>query len=109
MIATCISLALCLAYLSCGHGCADWLRNDNNAAVGTTRYIFTTGITNANGQVLAGISPQGALHAAVLRLIDTAVGVAVGVACRWQMIGMFLFRWLRENDDVDATVKELVL
>jgi ethanolamine transporter EutH len=33
--------------------------------------------------VVAGMSPLNAWHQPLLRLIDTVVGIAVGVACKW--------------------------
>jgi uncharacterized membrane protein len=45
--------------------------------------IVTTGITTAVVMVVAGMSPVNPWHQPLLRLIDTAVGIAVGVACKW--------------------------
>jgi len=45
--------------------------------------IVTTGITTIVVMVVAAISPQDAWHQPVLRLVDTVVGVGVGVACKW--------------------------
>ena len=44
---------------------------------------ITTGITTAVVMVVAAIDPHGAWRQPILRLIDTAVGVAVGVAAGW--------------------------
>ena len=41
------------------------------------------------GLVAAAISPQAAWEQPLLRLTDTVVGIALGVACKW--IGSFLF------------------
>jgi uncharacterized membrane protein len=51
--------------------------------------IITTGITTAVVMVVAAMSPQDAWQQPLLRLVDTVVGIAVGVACKW--IASFLF------------------
>ena len=38
---------------------------------------------------VAAMSPQDAWHQPLLRLADTVVGIAIGVACKW--IGSFLY------------------
>jgi uncharacterized membrane protein YccC len=43
----------------------------------------TTGITTAVVMVVAALSPHNAWQQPILRLVDTAVGVAVGVAAAW--------------------------
>jgi uncharacterized membrane protein YgaE (UPF0421/DUF939 family) len=48
-----------------------------------TEHIITTGITTAVVFVVAGISPEHAWIQPVLRLVDTAVGIAVGLAISW--------------------------
>jgi hypothetical protein len=52
--------------------------------------IVTTGITTAVVMVVAAMSPLDAWHQPLLRLADTVVGIAIGVACKWA--GSFLFR-----------------
>jgi multisubunit Na+/H+ antiporter MnhB subunit len=44
---------------------------------------MTTGITIAVIMVVAAVSPQDSWRQPVLRLVDTAVGVAVGIAAAW--------------------------
>jgi hypothetical protein len=39
--------------------------------------------------VVAAMSPSGAWQQPLLRLVDTIVGIAVGVACKWA--ASFLF------------------
>ncbi len=56
--------------------------------IGRSEDIITAGITTAVVMVVAGISPQHACEQAVLRLIDTVVGMAVGVGGAW--IGLTL-------------------
>jgi hypothetical protein len=46
-------------------------------------------ITTAVVMVVAALSPQDAWHQPLLRLVDTVVGIAVGVSCKW--IASFLF------------------
>jgi len=45
--------------------------------------IIMTSITTVVVMVVAAIDPQEAWRQPLLRLIDTVVGVAVGVCCRW--------------------------
>jgi uncharacterized membrane protein YccC len=42
--------------------------------------VVTTGITTAVVMVVAGLSPHDAWQQPILRLVDTLVGVAIGVA-----------------------------
>jgi hypothetical protein len=51
--------------------------------------IVTTGITTTVVMVVVAMSPQDAWRQPLLRLIDTVVGIAIGVACKW--IGSFLY------------------
>jgi uncharacterized membrane protein len=51
--------------------------------------IVTTGITTAVVLVVAGLSPEGAWRQPILRLIDTVIGIGVGVICKW--IASYLF------------------
>jgi uncharacterized membrane protein YccC len=43
----------------------------------------TAGITTAVIMVVAAVSPQHAWQQPILRLVDTVVGVAVGVVAAW--------------------------
>jgi len=45
--------------------------------------IVTTGITTTVVMVVPAMSPQNAWQQPILRLADTVVGIAVGVACKW--------------------------
>jgi uncharacterized membrane protein YgaE (UPF0421/DUF939 family) len=95
LFATCASFALCLAYLVIfafhpvglaallGIGTAIMMYLDRRDD------IVTTAITTVVVMVVAAVSPQDAWHQPLLRLGDTVVGVAVGVACKW--IGSFLY------------------
>ena len=51
--------------------------------------IITTAITTAVVMVVAAISPADAWQQPLLRLADTVVGIAIGVAFKW--IASFLF------------------
>jgi uncharacterized membrane protein YccC len=56
--------------------------------LGRREDIVTTGITTAVVMVVAAISPQDAWQQPLLRLVDTIVGIAVGIGC--MRIGLFL-------------------
>jgi uncharacterized membrane protein YccC len=93
--ATCVSFALCLAYLVVfsfqpvglavllGIGTVIMMYLDRRDD------ILTTGITTVVVMFVAAVSPQDAWHQPLLRLGDTVVGITVGVACKW--IASFLF------------------
>ena len=89
LIATCVSFALCLIYLwffpFTALGMAVLLGIGTLAMMLLNRRgdIVTTGITTAVVMVVAAMSPLNAWHQPLLRLIDTVVGIAVGVACKW--------------------------
>ena len=95
LIATCVSFALCLPYLwifpstPLGMAALIALGTVVMAWLGRHYDIITTGITTAVVMVAAQISPQDAWQQPLLRLVDTVVGIAVGVACKW--IASFLF------------------
>jgi uncharacterized membrane protein YccC len=59
------------------------------ALLGRREEIVTVGITTAVVMVVAAMSPVDAWQQPLLRLADTMVGIAVGVACKW--VGSFLF------------------
>jgi len=99
LIATTVSLALCLPYLLIFHvtpfGMVVVLvigslvmtllgrRNDN----------ITTAITTVVVMAVAELDPKNGWDQPLLRLLDTIVGVAVGVACQW--LGAVLLSRLR--------------
>src|SRR6516165_3477638 len=95
LIATGVSFALCLTYLLIlpFHlaGLAALLGAGTLIlmALGRRDDIVTTGITTTVVMVVAAMSPQVAWHQPLLRLADTVVGIAIGVACKW--IGSFLY------------------
>jgi uncharacterized membrane protein YccC len=95
LIATCVSFALCLPYLlifrftPVGLAALLGLGTLIMAALDRRDDIVTTGITTAVVMVVAAMSPQSAWQQPVLRLVDTVVGIAIGVICKW--IGSYLF------------------
>jgi uncharacterized membrane protein YccC len=95
LIATGVSLALCLAYLLVlpfhPAGLAALLGAGTLVMMylGRRDDIVTTGITTTVVMVVAAMSPQDAWHQPLLRLADTVVGIAIGVACKW--IGSFMY------------------
>jgi uncharacterized membrane protein YccC len=95
LIATCVSFALCLAYLlvlpfhPAGLAALLGLGTLVMMSLGRRDDIVTTGITTAVVMVVAAVSPQDAWQQPLLRLVDTVVGIAVGVACKW--LGSFLY------------------
>jgi uncharacterized membrane protein YccC len=84
-----LALPLDLAIYTRGHGGTACLGTVVMTFLGRRDDIVTTGITTTVVMVVAAMSPQDAWHQPVLRLIDTIVGIAVGVTCKW--IGSFLF------------------
>jgi uncharacterized membrane protein YgaE (UPF0421/DUF939 family) len=93
--ATCVSFALCLAYLAiwpfhpAGLAALLGIGTLIMICLGRRDDIVTTGITTTVVMVVAAMSPQEAWHQPLLRLVDTVVGIAVGVACKW--IASFLY------------------
>ena len=51
--------------------------------IGRSEDMITASITTAVVLVVAGISPEHAWKQPILRLIDTAVGIVVGIAGGW--------------------------
>jgi len=95
LIATCVSFALCLLYLllfpfqSVGMAAVIGVGTVVMMLLGRREDIVTTGITTTVVMVVAAMSPHDAWQQPLLRVVDTVVGIAVGIACRW--IGSFLF------------------
>ena len=95
LIATCVSFALCLLYLSffpftpVGMAALIAIGTLVMALLGRREDIVTVGITTAVVMVVAAMSPVDAWQQPLLRFADTLVGIAVGVACKW--VGSFLF------------------
>jgi uncharacterized membrane protein YccC len=95
LIATCVSFVLCLLYLllfpfqPAGMAALIGVGTVVMMLLGRREDIVTTGITTAVVMVVAGMSPQDAWQQPLLRLVDTMIGIAVGIACI--RIGSFLF------------------
>jgi uncharacterized membrane protein YccC len=89
VIATCVSFALCLLYLllfpfsPVGMAALIAVGTLIMALLGRRDDIVTTGITTVVVMVVAAMSPADAWQQPLLRLADTVVGIAVGVACKW--------------------------
>ena len=89
LIATSVSVVLCLLYLwffpftvvgmaaLIGIGMLGLMLLDRRDG------IVTAGITTVVIMVVAALSPVDAWHQPILRLIDTTVGVGIGVAFKW--------------------------
>ena len=95
LIATCVSFALCLFYLllfpfqPLGLAALIGVGTVVMMLLGRREDIVTTGITTAVVMVVAAISPRDAWQQPLLRLVDTIVGIAVGIGC--MRIASFLF------------------
>jgi uncharacterized membrane protein YccC len=95
LIATCVSFALCLLYLllfpftPVGMAALIAIGTLVLALLGRRDDIITAGITTVVVMVVAAMSPADAWQQPLLRLADTVVGIAVGVACK--CVGSFLF------------------
>src|SRR5246127_3932893 len=87
LIATCVSFALCLLYLLLFPfqplGMAAVIGIGTVVMILSRRRedIITTAITTAVVMVVAAMSPQNAWMQPLLRLVDTIVGIAVGIGC----------------------------
>lgn len=88
LIATGVSFALCLLYLwflpftIAGMAALVGLGTLAMMVRSTRRYRHNWN-NNGHVMVVAAITPQDAWHQPLLRLVDTVVGVGIGVACKW--------------------------
>ena len=89
LIGTVVSFLLCLPYLwlfaSTSAGMAVLLCAGTVIMVALNRRddIIITAITTIVVMVVAAIAPDDAWHQPLLRLLDTVVGIGVGVGCKW--------------------------
>jgi uncharacterized membrane protein YccC len=89
MAATSVSFALCLVYLLIfpfhiwGMAALIGVGAIVVTTMGRPDDTITTGITIVVVMVVAALSPHAAWRQPILRLFDTAVGVAVGVVAAW--------------------------
>jgi uncharacterized membrane protein YgaE (UPF0421/DUF939 family) len=99
LIATGVSVLLCLCYLGLfpfalfGLTALLVLGALIMMSVGRRPDIGLTAATTAVIMVVAAIKPHDAWHEPLLRLVDTLIGIAVGVTCKW--IASFLFYRLK--------------
>ena len=75
MAATLVSYALCLAYLAFLVGLSVLV----TAVIGRPENEIIAGVTTAVVMVVAELSPHDAWQQPILRLADTAIGVAVAL------------------------------
>jgi uncharacterized membrane protein YccC len=89
MAATSVSFAVCLVYLLIfpfhlwAMATLIGIAAIAVTLLGRADDTITTGITIAVVMVVAALSPRDAWRQPILRVVDTAVGVAVGVAAAW--------------------------
>ena len=89
MSATVLSFALCLVYLlifpfhPVGMAALIGIGAVILILVDRAEDVITAGITTAVLMVMAGIAPQHAWTEPILRLVDTNIGMAVGIAAAW--------------------------
>jgi len=57
--------------------------------IGRRDEMGLTAITIAVIMIIAASNPEDAWRQPLLRLVDTIVGIAIGVACKW--VGSFVF------------------
>jgi uncharacterized membrane protein YgaE (UPF0421/DUF939 family) len=102
LIATCVSFAICLPYLaffpasSIGIAVLVTMGTLVMMLLNRREDIITTAITTIVVMVVAILSPKHAWTQPLLRLVDTAIGIGVGVACKW-CASLALSGFLREG------------
>jgi uncharacterized membrane protein YccC len=86
ILATLLSIGLCLAYLLVlpfhpwGLAVLIGIGSLLMLSLGRPEDVVTTGVTTAVVMVVAALSPESAWQQPILRLADTVIGVAVGLA-----------------------------
>jgi uncharacterized membrane protein YccC len=106
--ATLVSFALCFLYLSLlppsAVGAAVLIGLGTLAMILLDRQedIATTGITTAVVMVVAIMHPGDARQQPIMRLIDTIIGIAVGVAANGRPHFCFIERLERSHDDAQC-------
>jgi uncharacterized membrane protein YgaE (UPF0421/DUF939 family) len=114
MAATSVSFTLCLVYLLIlpfhlwGMAALIGIGVIIVTTMGRPDDIITTGITIAVVMVVAALSPHHAWRQPILRLVDTAVGVAVGVATAWLDTHAMRVTKVLARDNPNADVGERV-
>jgi uncharacterized membrane protein YccC len=95
LIATGVSFALCLPYLwifpftPVGMAILLGVGTVAMMLLGRRDDIITTAITTTVVMVVAALSPEDAWQQPLLRFVDTAIGIAMGVACKWIASSLF--------------------
>jgi uncharacterized membrane protein YccC len=95
LIATMISLILCLSYLllfpitSFGMAALIFIGTLVTISLGRRDEIGLTAITTAVVMIVAASDTHNAWQQPLLRLVDTVVGIAIGVVCKWAASFMF--------------------
>jgi uncharacterized membrane protein YgaE (UPF0421/DUF939 family) len=101
-VATLVSFVLCLAYLlilpvhPLGMALLVGLGTVFLKLIGRDKDVITAGVTTAVVMVVADLSPEP-WQQPILRLVDTMVGIAVGLAAVWAMRGP-----LRQPTDTES-------
>jgi uncharacterized membrane protein YccC len=70
--------------------------------IGRPDDTVTTGITTAVVMVVVALSPHNAWQQPILRMVDTAAGVAVGVAAAWIGLSATRHRYRAQPKPADA-------
>jgi uncharacterized membrane protein YgaE (UPF0421/DUF939 family) len=89
LIATCVGFVLCFIYIAllpvnaAGIGVLIWLGTLIMMMLERRSDIVTTGITITVVLVVAALDPKHALEQPALRLLDTIVGIGVGMLLKW--------------------------
>jgi uncharacterized membrane protein YccC len=102
LIATFASFALCLIYLwllppaITGMAALIAIGALLMIVIGRRDEMGLTAITIAVIMIIAASNPEDAWRQPLLRLVDTIVGIAVGVACKW--IGSYVFSRIRGEE-----------
>ena len=109
MLATLLSFVLCFLYLLVfpvhlvGMLVLIWVSSAILPLVGRSDDVLTTGITTAVVLVVAALSPGPAWVQPILRLVDTAVGITVGLLSYWVGTVVGPARTLQSNDSENQT------
>jgi uncharacterized membrane protein YccC len=108
MAATSVSFVLCLVYLLIfpfqpwGMATLIGIGAVAMVLIGRPEDTATTGITTAVVMVVAALSPNNAWRQPILRVVDTAVGVVVGVAASWISLSATRHHHRAPPEPVDA-------
>lgn len=108
LVATCISFVLCLIYLLLfpfhiwGLALIIALGTVATTLLGRPNEIITTGITTTVVLVVGAVLPEHRWEQPVLRLIETIIGMAVGVAGGW-LEAKLIFHYYVKRAAIAAT------